>query len=172
MSAYASRPAAFPIPMRRRLRACFRLHGRGCPDMRRWAKSACSAQELRGGRGGSPSASEFGGRVARTASRAGAWPWSNLPTSSRRGGKMVAAAVLVTAPGGQAAAERMDGSRPRGGIPAAGATPHRVEDSTTDLLFGNRAIGGAITGTPAPGDGALRFSGLTGVAAMIETMPL
>jgi hypothetical protein len=36
MSAYASRPAAFAIPMRRRLRACFRLHGRGCPGMRRW----------------------------------------------------------------------------------------------------------------------------------------
>lgn len=37
MSASASRLAAFAIPMRRRSRACFRLHGRGCPDMKRWA---------------------------------------------------------------------------------------------------------------------------------------
>ena len=35
MSASASKLAAFAIPMRRRLRACFRLLGRACQDTRR-----------------------------------------------------------------------------------------------------------------------------------------
>src|SRR5580700_2499603 len=83
-----------------------------------------------------------------------------------------AALVIVTAWGGRAAAQTMKGLRPRGRIIALGATPDPVEVSTTDLLFGNRSLEGAITGDPATGDTALRFSVLTGVAAMIETMPL
>jgi alcohol dehydrogenase, propanol-preferring len=83
-----------------------------------------------------------------------------------------AALVIVTASAGKAAAQTMKGLRPRGRILALGATPDPVEVSTTDLLFGNRSIEGAITGDPATGDATLRFSALTGVAAMIETMPL
>ena len=83
-----------------------------------------------------------------------------------------AALVIVTASGGKAAAQAMKGLRPRGRIIALGATPDPVEVSTTDLLFGNRSIEGALTGDPATGDATLRFSALTGVAAMIETMPL
>src|SRR5712675_1118398 len=83
-----------------------------------------------------------------------------------------AALVIVTASAGKAAAQTMKGLRPRGRILALGATPDPVEVSTTDLLFGNRSIEGAITGEPATGDATLRFSALTGVAAMIETMPL
>ena len=70
------------------------------------------------------------------------------------------------------AAQTVKGLRPRGRIIALGATPDPVEVSTTDLLFGNRSIEGALTGDPATGDATLRFSALTGVAAMIETMPL
>ena len=47
-----------------------------------------------------------------------------------------------------------------------------IEVSTADLLFGSGSIEGALTGNPATGDAALQFSVLTGVAAMIETMPL
>src|SRR3984957_2997088 len=83
-----------------------------------------------------------------------------------------AALVLATAPAGKATAQTMKGLRPRGRIIALGATPDPVEVSTTDLLFGNRSIEGAITGDPATGDATLRFSLLTGIAAMIETMPL
>ena len=83
-----------------------------------------------------------------------------------------AALVIVTASGGKAAAQAMKGLRPRGRIVALGATKDPVEVSTTDLLFGNRSIEGALTGDPATGDATLRFSALTGVAAMIETMPL
>ena len=83
-----------------------------------------------------------------------------------------AALVIVTTSGGKAAAQTMKGLRPRGRIIALGATPDPVEVSTTDLLFGNRSIEGALTGDPATGDATLRFSALTGIAAMIETMPL
>ena len=41
-----------------------------------------------------------------------------------------------------------------------------------DLIFGSRKLGGALTGDPATGDATLRFSALTGVSAMIETVPL
>jgi propanol-preferring alcohol dehydrogenase len=41
-----------------------------------------------------------------------------------------------------------------------------------DLIFGERKVAGSLTGTPATGDTTLRFSVLTGVAAMIETVPL
>jgi propanol-preferring alcohol dehydrogenase len=80
--------------------------------------------------------------------------------------------VIVTASAGKAAAQLMKGLRPRGSIIALGATPDPVEVSTTDLLFGSRSLEGAITGDPATEDTTLRFSVLTGVAAMIETMPL
>ena len=80
--------------------------------------------------------------------------------------------MIVTASAGKAVAQTMKGLRPRGRILALGATPDPIEVSTTDLLFGNRSIEGAITGDPATGDATLRFSALTGVAAMIETMPL
>ena len=55
---------------------------------------------------------------------------------------------------------------------ATGATPDPIEVSTSDLLFASRSIEGALTGDPATGDATLKFSVLTGVAAMIETMPL
>ena len=83
-----------------------------------------------------------------------------------------AALVIVTASAGKAAAQVMKGLRPRGRIIALGATPDPIEVSTADLLFGNRSIEGALTGDPATGDATLKFSVLTGVAAMIETMPL
>jgi propanol-preferring alcohol dehydrogenase len=41
-----------------------------------------------------------------------------------------------------------------------------------DLIFATRKVEGALTGTPAVGDATLRFSALSGVSAMIETVPL
>jgi len=41
-----------------------------------------------------------------------------------------------------------------------------------DLIFGSRKLAGALTGDPATGDETLRFSVLSGVSAMIETVPL
>ena len=83
-----------------------------------------------------------------------------------------AALVIATASGGKAVAQVVKGLRPRGRVIALGATPDPIEVSTSDLLFASRSIEGALTGDPATGDAALKFSVLTGVAAMIETMPL
>src|SRR5467141_1988385 len=80
--------------------------------------------------------------------------------------------VIFTASGGKAVTHLVKGLRPRGKIMMLGATPDPVEVSTTDLLFGSRRVEGALTGTPATGDATLKFSVLSGVAAMIETMPL
>jgi propanol-preferring alcohol dehydrogenase len=116
-----------------------------------------------------------GGGQGRTGEKAGAHHY--IDSSSVDPGKVLqklggAALVIVTASAGKAVAQTMKGLRPRGRILALGATPDPIEVSTTDLLFGNRSIEGAITGDPATGDATLRFSALTGVAAMIETMPL
>jgi propanol-preferring alcohol dehydrogenase len=83
-----------------------------------------------------------------------------------------AALVLATASAGHAVAQTLKGLRPGGKVIALGATPDPIEVSTSDLLFGSRSIAGALTGDPATGDATLKFSVLTGVAAMIETMPL
>src|ERR1700722_75287 len=80
--------------------------------------------------------------------------------------------ILATASGGKAVSDMVKGLRPRGHVVALGAVPEPVELSTNELIFGSRSVDGAITGDPATGDATLRFSSLTGVAAMIETMPL
>lgn len=83
-----------------------------------------------------------------------------------------AALVVTTASGGTTASQAIKGLRPRGKVIVLGASPDPVEASTSDLLFGGRAVEGALTGDPATGDATLRFSLLTGTAAMVETMPL
>jgi propanol-preferring alcohol dehydrogenase len=83
-----------------------------------------------------------------------------------------AALVLATASGGKAVGDTIKGLRSRGQVIALGATPDPMELSSYDLIFGSRSIGGALTGDPATGDTTLKFSSLTGVAAMIETLPL
>ena len=80
--------------------------------------------------------------------------------------------VIATASGGKAVAGIVKGLRPCGRVITLGATPDPVEVSTMDLLFGNRSIEGALTGDPATGDATLKFSVLSGVAAMIESLPL
>jgi propanol-preferring alcohol dehydrogenase len=83
-----------------------------------------------------------------------------------------AALVLATASAGKAVTDTVKGLRPRGQVIALGVTPDPIELSSADLLFGSRSVHGALTGDPATGDAALKFSSLTGVAAMIEAIPL
>jgi propanol-preferring alcohol dehydrogenase len=83
-----------------------------------------------------------------------------------------AAVVASTASGGKALAEAVKGLAPRGMLLTLGATSDPLGSSANDLIFGSRSIAGALTGDPATGDLTLKFSALTGVAAMIETMPL
>ena len=53
-----------------------------------------------------------------------------------------------------------------------GGSPDPIGVSGMDLVFGSRKLEGALTGDPATGDETLRFSALSGVSAMIETLPL
>jgi len=86
-----------------------------------------------------------------------------------RGGARV---VLVTASGGKAVAAAVKGLRRGGVVISLGATDEPIELSAFELLFKSLGVAGALTGTPAAGDATLRFSALSGVAAMVETMPL
>lgn len=84
-----------------------------------------------------------------------------------------AAVILVTSSSnGKAIADTIKGLRAGGVAIVLGAGAEPIEVSATDLLFGGRRIEGALTGRPATGDATLRFSALSGIAAMIETMPL
>ena len=80
--------------------------------------------------------------------------------------------VLATASGGKAVAAALGGLRRGGCVISLGATDEPIEVSAFDLLFKQLGIDGALTGTPSAGDATLRFSVISDVAAMIETMPL
>ena len=80
--------------------------------------------------------------------------------------------ILATASGGKTVASTFKGLRPGGVAIVLGVGPDPIEVSSKDLVFGTRRLEGALTGPPAVGDATLRFSVLTGVAAMIETVPL
>jgi len=80
--------------------------------------------------------------------------------------------VLITASGGKTVAETFKGLRPGGVSIVLGVGPEPIEVSAMDLIFGSRKLKGALTGDPATGDATLRFSALSGVSAMIETVPL
>src|SRR5271168_1898298 len=86
-----------------------------------------------------------------------------------RGGAQV---VLATASGGKAVAAAVGGLRRGGVVISLGASDEPIELSAFELLFKQLGVEGALTGTPAAGDATLRFSAMTDVAAMIETMPL
>ena len=80
--------------------------------------------------------------------------------------------VLITASGGKTVAETFKGLRPGGVSIVLGDGPEPIEVSAMDLIFGSRKLEGALTGDPATADATLRFSALSGVSAMIETVPL
>jgi len=80
--------------------------------------------------------------------------------------------IMITASGGKTVTETFKGLRPGGVSIVVGVGPEPNEVSTMDLIFGSRKLEGALTGSPAIGDATLRFSVLSGVSAMIETLPL
>jgi len=80
--------------------------------------------------------------------------------------------ILVTASSGKAVSETFKGLRVNGVSVVVGVGPEPIEVSGLDLIFGSRKLEGALTGDPATGDETLRFSALSGISAMIETMPL
>src|SRR5271167_2569962 len=83
-----------------------------------------------------------------------------------------ASVVVATASGGKAVAAALGGLRRGGVVISLGATDEPIELSAFELLFKQLGVDGALTGTPKAGDATLRFSALSDVAAMVETMPL
>src|ERR1700731_5139820 len=86
-----------------------------------------------------------------------------------RGGAQV---VLATASGGKAVTAALGGLRRGGVVISLGATDEPIELSAFEMLFKQLGVDGALTGTPKAGDATLRFSALSDVAAIVETMPL
>ena len=80
--------------------------------------------------------------------------------------------ILITASGGNTVAATFKGLRPGGVSIDVGVGPEPIEITSGDLIFGERKVAGSLTGNPATSDATLRFSALSGVAAMIETVPL
>ena len=80
--------------------------------------------------------------------------------------------ILITASGGKTLAATFKGLRPGGVSIDLGVGPEPIEITSMDLIFGERKVAGSPTGNPATGDATLRFSALSGVSAMIETVPL
>jgi D-arabinose 1-dehydrogenase-like Zn-dependent alcohol dehydrogenase len=80
--------------------------------------------------------------------------------------------ILVTASGGKAVSTIFKGLRPGGTSIVLGVGPESIDVSSLDLVLASRKLEGALTGTPAAGDATLRFSVLTGVSPMVETVPL
>ena len=80
--------------------------------------------------------------------------------------------ILITAPSGKTVSETFKGPRPNGVSILVGVGDEPIAISGPDLVFGGRKLEGALTGTPGTADATLRFSSLSGVAAMIETAPL
>jgi D-arabinose 1-dehydrogenase-like Zn-dependent alcohol dehydrogenase len=87
----------------------------------------------------------------------------------RMGGAQV---ILTTAPSSKAMSAVIDGLGPNGKLIVLGATFDPIEVMPLQLISGNRAIQGWLTGTPAEAEDTLHFSELAGIRAMIETYPL
>jgi hypothetical protein len=83
-----------------------------------------------------------------------------------------ATCVVSTASDGTALAEAVKGLAPRGSLLALGATFEPLGSPASDLVFSSKSITGSLTGDPATADASLKFSVLSGVVAMVETMPL
>jgi alcohol dehydrogenase, propanol-preferring len=87
----------------------------------------------------------------------------------RLGGARV---ILITASGGKTVSASFKGLRPNGVSIVLGVGPEPIEVSAMDLIFGSRKLEGALTGNPATGEATLRFSALSGISAVVETIPL
>jgi D-arabinose 1-dehydrogenase-like Zn-dependent alcohol dehydrogenase len=83
-----------------------------------------------------------------------------------------ASVILATVTSGKAMAALIGGLRARGRMIVVGASPDPIEVAPAQLLFGTRAIEGALTGSPLDSEDTLAFSVLEGIRPRIETAPL
>jgi propanol-preferring alcohol dehydrogenase len=80
--------------------------------------------------------------------------------------------ILATASSAPAMSALIPGLAPGGELLVVGADAEPVRVATTDLLFGERSVRGALTGSSADNEDTLAFSVLQDVRARIEVVPL
>src|SRR5467141_3523521 len=83
-----------------------------------------------------------------------------------------AAAILATAPKGDAIAALMGGLAVRGKLIVVGVPSDQIQLSAFPLVFGGRSVYGSLTGSPIDNEDTLAFSVLENIRPMIETFPL
>jgi alcohol dehydrogenase len=83
-----------------------------------------------------------------------------------------AKAIITTIRSPDAVSSLMGGLAPQGRLVLLGAGKDPLPVSVGHLVVGERSVLGSITGSPYENEKTLDFSVLTGVRALIETMPL
>ncbi|NUY01460.1 alcohol dehydrogenase [Paraburkholderia youngii] len=80
--------------------------------------------------------------------------------------------VLATAPTGPGMSETVPGLSPRGKLVVVAIASEPITVNAIDLVFGGRAVVGALTGTVADNEQTLAFAQLRNIRPLIETFPL
>ncbi|HEU5469166.1 MAG TPA: alcohol dehydrogenase catalytic domain-containing protein [Actinophytocola sp.] len=83
-----------------------------------------------------------------------------------------AAAIIATAASGAAMSPLVTGLAPRGQLMVVGAAPDPIEVRTPDLIFGTRAVRGALTGSSIENEDNVSLAARLGVRSRNETFPL
>ncbi len=80
--------------------------------------------------------------------------------------------VLATVTASDAMSPALGGLKPRGQLVVVGLSPEAIEVPPVAIIPGSTSVQGHASGTAQDSEDTLRFSALTGVRPMIETMPL
>jgi len=80
--------------------------------------------------------------------------------------------IMATVTNASAMAALFGGLRPNGKLLVIGADPEPLPIPAAGLIAGSKRIAGHASGTSIDSEDTLRFSALSGVRPMIETMPL
>ncbi|WP_321840785.1 alcohol dehydrogenase [Paraburkholderia bannensis] len=80
--------------------------------------------------------------------------------------------VLATAPTGSGMSETVPGLSPRGKLVVVAIASEPITLNAIDLVFGGRAVVGALTGTVADNEQTLAFAQQRNIRPLIETFPL
>ena len=80
--------------------------------------------------------------------------------------------VLATATSAKAMSDTIDGLAPDGRVVVLGATAEPIEVASVPILLSRRGVVGWPSGTSIDSEDTMKFSALTNVRPMIESMPL
>lgn len=80
--------------------------------------------------------------------------------------------ILATVTVADAMSATIEGLKARGQLVVVGAPPEPMQTPLSPLIFKSAAVQGHASGTSQDSEDTLRFSALTGVRPMIETVPL